>query len=242
MSLQTPAWRVAGLALLLSGWSAAGQGTFQNLDFESGSLVPAGAFQVQFAPAFPGWIGTVGGVQQSIALSNTIYLDTSGISIIDQNYRGGGIPGGLIQGSYTAVLQAGYGSGVPANTSLVQTGLVPANAESLQFQAFQSVDGGTAIIPFAVTMSGQTLSLVPMASGANYTLYGANIRSWANQTVQLSFTAFAESPHSDNQYLFLDAIRFSDQSVPEPSVFGLSALGALLLGWRVLGRRRCGRN
>ena len=46
----------------------------------------------------------------------------------------------------------------------------------------------------------------------------------------------AENPHISNNYVFLDDIQFSDQSIPEPGVFGLSALGTLLLGWRVVRR------
>jgi hypothetical protein len=112
---------------------------FINLGFESASLVSAGGFNVQFAPAFPGWIGIVGGVQQTIALSNTVYLDTSGISIINHGwsnpFAGLGYPyagsGGLIQGNFTAILQAGVGLTMSDNTSLSQTGLVPADAQSL---------------------------------------------------------------------------------------------------------------
>jgi hypothetical protein len=47
----------------------------------------------------------------------------------------------------------------------------------------------------------------------------------------LAFTVFAENPHLDNQYLYLDAIQFSTQSIPEPSAFALAALGALFLGF-----------
>jgi hypothetical protein len=215
---------------------------FTNLNFESASLVPAGGFYVQFNQAFPGWIGTVGGVQQTIALSNTVYLDTSGISIINHGWSnplaGLGFPyagsGGLIQGNYTAILMSGLGppAGQPADTTLSQTGLVPANAQSLFFEAYQETDGATAIIPFGVTLGGQTLSYVPLATGPNYTLYGANISSWAGQTAQLSFTVFAENPHGDNQYLYLDAIQFSTQSVPEPCELALVALGTWLLGFR----------
>src|ERR1039457_146039 len=195
---------------------------FTNLNFESASLVPAGGFYVQFNQAFPGWTGTVGGVQQTLALSNNAYLDTSGISIINHGwsnpFAGFGFPnagsGGLIQGNYTAILQAGL-YGVPADTSLSQTGLVPANVQSLQFEAHQEVDGGSPIIPFAVTLGGQTLSLITISNALNYTLYGANISSWAGQTAQLSFTVFAENPHLDNQYLYLDAIQFSTQSIPD---------------------------
>ena len=225
---------IAILTLAESGFAQ----SFQNLGFESVSLVSAGGFNVQFAPAFPGWNGTVGGVQQTIALSNTVYLDTSGISIINHGwsnpFAGFGYPyagsGGLIQGNFTAVLQAGVGLTTADDTSLSQTGLVPASAQSLQFRVYQETDGGTPPGPFAVTLGGQTLSLVPLANGVNYTLLGADIRSWANQTANLSFTLFAEQPHQDNQYLYLDSIVFSPIAVPEPSGLALFGVGALLLG------------
>jgi hypothetical protein len=89
-----------------------------------------------------------------------------------------------------------------------------------------------------VTLGGQQLSLTALGSGANYTLYGAAIPALAGQTAELDFTVLAQNPHVINYYVFLDAIQFSNLPVPEPGVFGLSALGALLLGWRVLGRRR----
>jgi hypothetical protein len=78
---------------------------------------------------------------------------------------------------------------------------VPANAQSLQFEAVQAVDGVSAMIPFVVTLGGQNLSLTVISNALNYTLYGAIISSWAGQTAQLSFTVFAENPHVDNQYL-----------------------------------------
>jgi MYXO-CTERM domain-containing protein len=222
-------------AVLLSlGEMGFAQG-FINLNFESASLIPAAPFEVQFAQAFPGWIGTVGGVQQTLALSNSIYLDTSGISIINSHYNDLGIgPAGPLQGNYTAILQAGL-YGVPADTSLSQTGLVPANAQSLQFEAIPPVNRAGDVVPFEVTLGGQDLSLTVISNALNYTLYGADIGAWAGQTAQLSFTVFAENPHMDNQYLSLDAIQFSAQPVPEPNEFALAALGALFLGFR---RRR----
>ena len=48
--------------------SAEAQGTFQNLDFESAWLVPSSEVtypSVEFASAFPGWVGYIGGVQRS---------------------------------------------------------------------------------------------------------------------------------------------------------------------------------
>ena len=176
---------------------------FINLGFESATFVPFNSFDsayVQFGPAFPGWTATVGGVQQTSAISNTFSLDTSGISIINRNFVNPVGRGGLIQGNYTAILQAGYSGfiGNNADTTLSQTGQIPIGTQSLQFKAFQEVGGSTAPIPFSVMLDGQNLSLVILATGANYNLYGASISSWSGKTASLAFTVFAENPHVDN--------------------------------------------
>ena len=243
MRLQTPAWLIGGLAVLLSAWGAVGQGSFQNLGFESASLVPIPGDpygRVQFAPAFPGWTGLVGGAQSTDALYNNAFLDTSAISIIDHGWPAGGLgAGGVIAGNFTAILQAGLGgaSGTPADTAISQTALVPATAQSLQFKAY-APGFLSPIVPLFVTLGGQRLSLTPLASAANYTLYGADIHTLAGQMAELDFTVPAGNPHVNNNYVFLDSIQFSNLPVPEPGILGLSALGALLLGWRILGRRR----
>ena len=243
MRLQTPAWLVCGFAMLLSAGGAFGQGSFQNLGFETASLVPIPGDpygRVQFAPAFPGWTGLIGVVQSTDALYNNSFLDTSGITILDHGWPVGSLgAGGLISGNFTALLQAGFAgaSGTPADTTLSQTGLVPAGAKSLQFKAYDPYDLSP-YVPMAVTLGGQRLSLTPLASGANFTLYGADLQAWAGQTAELDFIVFAERPHVNNNYVFLDSIQFSDQPVPEPGVLSLSTLGALLLGWRGLRRRR----
>src|SRR6266446_2800910 len=105
---------------------ARAQGTFQNLGFESATLVPISgnsSSPVQFGPAFPGWTGSVGGVQLSGALYNEVYLDSSGISVVDQGWANPlAGPSGTIEGNYTAILQAGWALGTftPADTSLSQ--------------------------------------------------------------------------------------------------------------------------
>jgi hypothetical protein len=68
-----------------------------------------------------------------------------------------------------------------------------------------------------------TLGITPA-----YNIYGGDISAYANQVGELLFQEGG----------LLDAVQFSSLPIPEPSTFGLSALGALLLGWRVLGRRR----
>jgi hypothetical protein len=214
------------------------QGTFQNLGFEQANLVPVSANAVQFAPAFPGWSGFIGGVQASGALYNNLTLDTAAISILDHGWPNPfGGPGGLIQGNFTALLIAGLSSTLPGaqpvNVTLAQTGRVPVNTESLEFRAYTystSLSGS-----FVVTLGGQTLSLIPLQTGGNYTLYGADVHGFAGQTAELDFTVIAEQPHMNNEYLFLDSIQFSPQVIPEPGVLELSALGVLLLAWRMLG-------
>jgi len=239
MRLQTLTWLVGCLALLLSTGVAPAQNTFQNLDFESAAIVPvSGGRFIDFGQAFPGWTGYVAGTQQGLAVYDALAMSTAGFSIIDAAYQGQfGATGSLIEGSYTAVVVSGRAGVVqPSDATLVQTGLVPAGTESLLFKA--QFDGFSPLSSFSVTLGGQTLSLVPLGSGTNYTLYGADVQALAGQAVQLQFTVFSYPQQLGADYLFLDAMEFSDQPIPEPGIFTLSALGALLLGWRVMRRRR----
>jgi hypothetical protein len=79
-----------------------------------------------------------------------------------------------------------------------------------------------------VTFAGQPIPLVALGSTSIYTIFGGDISIFANQAGELLFQGGG----------LLDAIQFSNLPIPEPSVFGLSTLGALLLGWRSLMRRR----
>jgi len=221
-------------------FSAPAQGSFQDLDFESAIIDPPGSRAVYFSEAFPGWTGYIGGVQDAGAIYDDLNMSTAGFSIIDTAYQpvyGYGSPGGLIQGNYTAVLMSGaVGVNQSADATLAQTGLVPLGANSLQFKAY--FDPFNSSGSFGVTLGGQTLSLTPLQAGTNYTLYGADIRGWQGKTAALDFTVHAYPQQFACDYLFLDSIQFSDQVLPEPGVLSLSALGAVLLGWRSLGRRR----
>ncbi|HTR41260.1 MAG TPA: hypothetical protein VMH87_06555 [Pseudomonadales bacterium] len=205
---------------------------FQDLNFESAKLVTVSSGMVQFAQAFPGWTLTVTNPFSPDALYDTVYLDSAGISIIDNTANTPSfLAGDVIQGRYTAILQSGNGyppggGMVPSDVTLSQTGMVPPGTESLEFEIEPLLIGAG---NFEVTLDGQPLSLAPLGTGSNYELFGADISQWAGQTAQLAFTVFAQVPHRDDEYLALDAIQFSSQLVPEPGVLSLLALGGLLL-------------
>lgn len=206
------------------------QGSFLNLDFESATVIPIPGDmygRVEFAPAFPGWVGYIGTNIETLALYNNVFLDSTGLGL-----QGVG-SGRNISENYSASIQSGYTlSGPPDQViaSLGQSGLVPAGSHSIQFQAL-------AFGPFQITLDGQILSLIPLFTTSSYTLYGADVTMFADRTAELRFTALPKPTSPIISTLFLDSIVFSPDAVPEPSALGLFALGALLLGWRF--RHKC---
>lgn len=201
--------------------TARAQGTFQDLDFESANLSPIPSSQyggfVPITGALPGWTGYLGTNQATQVLQNDLTLGNASIDILGPDWSYGGI----IEGQYTLVLQPGQGSSSQnVGASVSQTALVPADTQSLQFKAQSSS-------AFSVSLGGQDLSLVPLGTGANYTLYGADISAFAGQTETLTITALAAPNTTEN----FDSIVFSPNSiVPEPSISGFLALGGLFLG------------
>jgi hypothetical protein len=196
--------------------------SFENLDFESANLspIPSGQFGglVPISDALPGWTGYLGTNQVTQILQNNLTLGNPSIDILGPDWSFGTY--GIIEGQYTLVLQSG--GNVPFfSASVSQSGLVPANSLSLQFKA-------QTFTSFSVSLGGQALSLIPLGTGANYTLYGADISPFAGQVETLAITALAGPNTTD----YFDSIVFSPSAVPEPSVFGLLAFGGLLFAFR----------
>jgi hypothetical protein len=214
--------------------AAYGQGTFQNLDFESANVsgYPRGSDSVPVSAAFPGWNVFYSSPSGTNAATRVSYDAISlGGALASINDSGTGFGFAPLEGSYSAFL---FGGGNPANvsTTLSQTGLVPSNAQSLQMEV--GTYGGPSL--FTVSLGGQYINMVPLASYANYVLYGGNISALAGQGATLNLTAPPPAQGAPSFFL-LDDIVFSTESIPEPGVLDLSALGALLVGWRVLRRR-----
>ena len=230
----------AGVVLVLScliNASGLRAQAFQDLDFESATLVTALGGTVNFAPAFPGWSGFAGTNQLGTALYDRTFLDSTGISIIDTNPLPPGVFGELIDGNYTAVLQAGVYSGfTPTDVSLSQTGLVPPGTKSLSLYARPS---SLTISNFTVSLGGVNVNLIssPVAN-TDFNLYQADVSTFAGLHEELKFTLFSQNPHVSNRYLSLDDIEFSSMAIPEPSVLSLVMMAVAGLGlWRLISRK-----
>jgi PEP-CTERM motif-containing protein len=219
------------IALLISCLPAFGAhgAAFQNLDFESGTLVPIPGDRynrVYFDQAFPGWRGYVGTNQEAAAFHNGDFLCCSAITL----WGGASHPEYAIEGTYSVFLHAALGpDSQPADTSIAQTGILPLEARSLLFKARETTGPGL------VSLGGSLLPIIPLSVTSDYTLYGADISAWAGREAELRFTAVA--PPTLDHFWGLDAIQFSTTPIPEPSTFALFALAAAF-GWFYRRRKR----
>ncbi len=190
-----------------------------------------------FSLALPGWNGFSGTNQLNGALSDTIALDATVIGIFDRNTTPSYNGSAVIQGNYTAFLEAALSYRLPpagpANATLSQTGLVPIGTKSLSFLA-------EAYGPFQVSLGGVALNLISSpVPGQAYNLFQADISAFAGQTNELDFTVFAQNPYNNSpNVLLLDDIQFSPQAIPEPTALGLIMMAATGLGlWRLVSRK-----
>ena len=199
------------------------QGTFQNLGFEQAAIVPVGggnpSFYVVAASALPNWNTYINNSTVDWIVHNTISLSGTAISIHDA--ASSRTP---LRGNYSVFLQGSSATLSPNNVSVAQTGLIPVGSQSLLFRAWGD--------NFQVSVNGQTLSLIPVSSGGNYTVYGTDITPFAGSSTELRFTALPTGS------LFFDSIQFSTSPVPEPTIIVLTGIGACLFGFRRWLRRK----
>lgn len=209
------------LGVLGFGYSAAGQGTFRNLDFESANVpfVPAGQFgaDVPTSQGIPGWVAYYGSFQSSTIQHNNLSLGGAEVAILGPAWSSSDI----LQGFYS-VLLAQSTAGAPTTAAIGQTGTIPATARTLAFYT-------SPLESLVVTFSGQVIPLVQLGSGPNYKILGGDISSFAGHTGELRFTAGAGS---------LDNIQFSSIAIPEPNRVALFVIGALSSGVVSLFRRK----
>jgi hypothetical protein len=213
---------------------AQGQGSFQNLDLEAATIPQDEApGAVNVADALPGWsvsynYGPSGQFQQpQTSIGFNGYNDPWNAQVILLGTNG--INGGVssLEGGYSVLLRPFLIPGYQLNNvSIAQDGVVPASAQSLFFEAQPGLEA------LLLSVGGQNVPFSAVATGPNYTLFGADISSFASQSVELRFAVLAPvlSPSGWN----LDSIEFSTQQVPEPSAL---ALVAGLAGFLFICRR-----
>ena len=196
--------------------SAWGQ-SFSNLNFELAQNLPyaSNGVPVSVADALPYWTAYDG----SLALSSIYY--------VSNNFPGYQSTVEL-EGGSLALSGNEFSVGLYAESSISQTGAVPVNAESLQFEAYGTHN-------LTVALGGQNLAYTALSDGPNYIVYGANIP--ADMDGQME--ALTLSSQGFGTGSLLDDIEFSPTSIPEPSAYALICLGAILAGlWRRHKSRR----
>lgn len=211
------------VAIFLLAANAHAQGTFQNLDFEQANPVSTGNTQmpnsVTAASAFPFWTVTIGGVQQTQVEYNDGSLGAPAVVLLGPPPPTPPLP--VIDGNYSVLLTGSFPASIPA---ISQTGLIPSGTESLLFE----VQPGAGVNGTLIVMVGtQTVPISAVGTGANYTLYGANISAWAGDTEQLTFEASQSVSAGLNNWV-VDDISFSPEAVAEPTALALTGIGGLL--------------
>jgi hypothetical protein len=226
---------VISASLVFGALSAPAQSNFQNLNFEWADLSnPSGPYnEVPISDALPGWNGSIGGVPVTEVWADGDSAGEAAICVEGPGTNRGGI--GPLDGYYSVYLFSGgnpLGGSVGVNASITQAGTIPANANSLEFDA--AVDQASAT--FSVSFDGNSISPVALYSGIgefgqDYEVYGVNIATYAGQTGSLEFTAvFNDLGQSATEF---DDITFSTTTVaPEPNTLALAVMGGLALAAR----------
>jgi hypothetical protein len=196
-------------------------GEFRNLDFEQATVAPTPVGQcgwsVDPAMAFPGWtMGPSGTMQPNCTIYNDVTMGSVAEILVGPNYPSA-ICHASLQGSYFAILQGGSDESI-GTPALIQTGLVPENARSINFLV------GYYSSAARVSLDDVTIPLVDIGHGR----LAGDVTAFAGQDAKLMFSNTSWYPVGMFSF---DDIQFSPNPVPqpEPSSFLLAGIGALML-------------
>jgi hypothetical protein len=234
--------RIRAFVLLVTFATSAFGQQFVNLSFESADVSGAAPpfYTVPLTNGVPGWqasgfyhlrngLGTFS-ISQNVYF-NTTDLDQITLGIYNSSNSSPSIH--PVFGNYSAYIEADLGSVDNSQLSLAQSGLVPADAQSLRFRVmpYSSMSGVAAQL--SVVLGGQPLSLNVLSVQPTYQIMGADISPYANTLAQLRFDVNAAyfSLGGPNVLvgIGLDNITFSSTQIPEPSSVALFAAALLRL-------------
>jgi len=180
---------------------------FVNLNFEQATVPPGTpAGFVPASQAFPGWTPRIGNSVLSTVAFNETGIGEGEVVLFDMPLAiGGGVP----QGRFGACLITDLGFNVPA--SLSQVGDVPAGTKSLRLLADNFRP------PPVVRINATDVPLVRLTPpGLFFPIeYGADITSFAGQTVDL---AISSGLLGTTPLVIGDAITLSATPIPEPQL------------------------
>jgi hypothetical protein len=203
---------------------ASSQSTFQNLNFEQAAAyvtpTPVGSWGGFIDPglAFPGW--TTG---NAVAFYNDLSLGAPAVCLMGPNFPSAAGYSSL-QGSYSVLLQ--YFGTTPGGAPLLsQTGLVPADARSINFLARPDKRDVT------VSLAGVNIPLVAISGGR----LAGDVTAFAGTNAQLTFSTIVPSNAGAGAWAYFDDIRFSSSPTPEPTFLAILVVGLLIL--RFFNRR-----
>jgi hypothetical protein len=202
--MKRPATLIATLTI-----SAVAHGqAFTNLDFEAastaGSIPPFGF--LPWSSAAPGWAGS----DTSPVFYGTTHVGTpQWFLLVDAATQ----PGGALSGNYSMRFASGYESVSPGapwvNAFLSQSGIVPANTQSLRLLASG---------PLEIRVNGNVTPLVPLGAQS----FGVDMSAYAGSLAEIRFI----NPSMQHfESVTIDGIAFSPVAVPEVAPWMLLGLG-----------------
>jgi hypothetical protein len=220
--------RMTMILAIMAIFTASGRGQgFLNLNFEAAYDLPyptndVRPVSVSVTNALPDWTAYSGPPPSGSVFASIFYVS---------NFSGGFSSAVQLEGGSLA-LSGDFSVGLFEYGLISQTGQVPSNAESLEFEA----EGPAAGRSLEVTLGGQTLLYSLLSEGPAYGVYGANIP--ADMDGQMEALTFGIPPPEGTGFVLLDNIEFLSESVPEPRTMALIASGGLLIAWRFRKKRR----
>ena len=93
----------------------------------------------------------------------------------------------VIGGNFSTALTGGAGG----DAMISQTGLVPANANTMFFDMYAQ---GYGPMDLAVSLNGQAINTLLYSTSSGYNTYAADVSSFAGQTAHLAFNAVSSYP------------------------------------------------